>query len=79
MSFMFKRNSSLKEVNVSNFYTFNINKMNGIFNRCSSLKKINHLFFTVDNVTEMNSILENVDLSIFNTNNINGERIKNVA
>ena len=41
MSYMFYKCSSLKELNLNNFNTTNVTKMNSMFYECSALKNIN--------------------------------------
>ena len=48
--------SSLKKLNLSNFYTNNIKNMNYVFYKCSSLKELNLNNFNTNNVTEMSYI-----------------------
>ena len=45
MSDMFRNCSSLKELNLSNFNTNNVNYMNGMFRGCSLLKELNLSIF----------------------------------
>ena len=53
MSGMFSRCSSLKELNLSNFNTNNVNYMGGMFWGCSSLEELNLSNFNTNNVTNM--------------------------
>ena len=50
---MFRECSSLKELNLSNFYTNNVTDMGNMFRECSSLKELNLSNFNTDNVTDM--------------------------
>ena len=50
---MFKGCSSLKELNLSNFYTNNVMDMGGMFSRCFSLKELNLSNFNTNNVTDI--------------------------
>ena len=43
----------LKELNLSNFNTVNVNDLSYKFNECKSLRKINLSNFNIDNVTDM--------------------------
>ena len=68
--------SSLKELNLSNFNTYNVINMNKMFERCSSLKEINLSNFNTNNVIDMSCMfsyclsLRKINLSNFNTNNV---------
>ena len=53
MSYMFSGCSSLKEINLSNFNTNNVNNMSCMFYKCSSLKELNLSNFNTNNVTDM--------------------------
>ena len=53
---MFYGCSSLKEINLSNFNTNNVNDMKEMFSSCSSLKKINLSNFNTNNATNMINI-----------------------
>ena len=53
MSSMFFECSSLKEINLSNFNTNNVNDMSLMFSGCSSLKELNLSNFNTNNVTNM--------------------------
>ena len=46
---MFYKCYSLKELNISNFKTNNVNNMFGVFSGCSSLKKLNLSGFKKNN------------------------------
>ena len=50
---MFLGCSSLKELNLSNFNTNNVNDMVGMFLGCSSLKELNLSNFNFNNVNDM--------------------------
>ena len=50
---MFTRCSSLKELNISNFNTYNVTNMTGMFYKCSSLKEFNISNFNINNVTNI--------------------------
>ena len=56
---MFDYCSSLKELNISNFITNNVNNMNNMFANCSSLKELNISNFNTNNVTDMNGMFSN--------------------
>ena len=59
MSDMFSGCSSLKELNLSNFNTNNVNNMHCMFSgcsNCSSLKELNLSNFNTNNVTDMGSM-----------------------
>ena len=53
MDFMFYGCSFLKELNLSNFNTNNVNNMKGMFWGCSALKLLNLNNFNTNNVTDM--------------------------
>ena len=53
MGEMFYGCLSLKEINLSNFNTNNVNNMGGMFWGCSSLKEINLSSFNTNNVINM--------------------------
>ena len=50
---MFYGCSSLKELNINNFNTNNVNDMSCMFCECSSLKELNFNNFNTNNVTDM--------------------------
>ena len=50
---MFSECSSLKELNLSNFNTNNVNNMSGMFYKCSTLKELNLSNFNTNNVINM--------------------------
>ena len=54
MSEMFCECSSLKELNINNFNTINVNNMEGMFYGCSVLKELNLNNFNTNNVADMN-------------------------
>ena len=56
MSSVFNVCSSLKELNLNNYNTKNVNKMFGMFLECSSLKKLNLNNFNTNNVINMRSM-----------------------
>ena len=58
---MFSECSSLKNINISNFNTNNVNNMRGMFNRCSSLTNINLSNFNTNNVKYMSSMFYGVN------------------
>ena len=68
--------SSLKELNLSNFNTYNVINMNKMFERCSSLKEINFPNFNTNNIINMSFMfkrcwsLEEINFSNFNINNL---------
>ena len=45
---MFNKCSSLKELNLSNFYTDNVGNMGSMFSDCSSLKNLNLINFKIN-------------------------------
>ena len=53
MSYMFRRCSSLKKLNLTNFNTNNVTDMYGMFFGCSLLKELNLTNFNTNNVTNM--------------------------
>ena len=53
---MFSGCSSLKELDLSNFNTNNVEYMNHMFSRCSTLEKLNISNFNTKNVTDMNGM-----------------------
>ena len=53
MSSMFLGCESLKELNLSNFNTNNVNDMAYMFCRCYSLEELNLSNFNTDDVTDM--------------------------
>ena len=57
MSYMFCGCSSLKELNLSNFNTNNVNNMSGMFSGCSSLEELNLSNFNTNNVINMVNLL----------------------
>ena len=73
---MFFQCSSLKELNLSNFNTYNVTDMSYMFYYCSSLKELNLSNFNTINVTDMSlmfcecSSLNELNISNFNTNNV---------
>jgi surface protein len=73
---MFNKCSSLTHLDLSNFYTNNLNDMNNMFNNCDSLIKLNLSNFNTSKIKDMshmfekNSSLINLDLSNFNTNKV---------
>ncbi len=75
-NYMFYECSSLKNINISNFNTKNVNNMGCMFWGCSSLTDLNLSHFITDNVTYMEgmffkcSSLTNLNVSKFNTQNI---------
>ena len=66
----------LTKINLSNFNTDNVTKMNNMFDGCSSLTKINLSNLNTKNVTDMSymfngcSSLTNIELSNFDTRNV---------
>ena len=56
MAQMFDGCTSLKEINLSNFNTNNVNDMRGMFCRCSSLKEINIPNFNTNYFANMSSM-----------------------
>ena len=50
--------SELKEINLSNFNTNNVNDMTYMFSGCSSLKELNLSNFNTNNVTNMRSMFD---------------------
>ena len=50
---MFSGCSSLKELNINNFNTINVNNMEGMFYGCSVLNELNLYNFNTNNVTNM--------------------------
>ena len=56
MGDMFYECSSLKELNLYNFYTNNVTDMARMFCGCSSLKELNLSNFNTNNVTHMYSM-----------------------
>ena len=73
--------SSLKEINLSNFNTNNVNDMSYMFYRCTKLKELNLSNFNTTNVTNMSHMLEGcrslikLNLSNINTNNLTNMRM----
>ena len=55
---MFRECSLLKEINLSNFNTNNVNSMSYMFYRCSSLNKLNLSNFNTNNVKYMNLMFD---------------------
>ena len=53
MNWMFCGCSSLKELNLSNFNTNNVNNMEYMFSECSSLNELNLSNFNTNNVSNM--------------------------
>ena len=76
ISYMFYGCSSLKELNLNNFYFNNVTNINGMFWGCLSLKELNLNNFITNNVTSMScmfygcSSLKELNLNNFNTNNV---------
>ena len=56
---MFYDCSSVKELNLFNFNTSNVSKMNSVFSKCISLKELDIYNFNTDNVTNMNYMFDN--------------------
>ena len=56
MSCLFHDCSSLKELNLSNFNTHNVNDMSYMFFGCSSLKELNLSNFHINKDTSMNQM-----------------------
>ena len=50
---MFNGCSSLKELNINNFYTHKVTLMSCMFSGCLSLKELNLNNFNTNNVTDM--------------------------
>ena len=48
--------SSLKELNLTNFKTDNVENMGWMFSECSSLKELNLTNFNTENVIDMRSM-----------------------
>ena len=48
---MFKNCPKLKEINLSNFNTSNVNDMSFMFSECTSLEELNISNFNINNVT----------------------------
>ena len=75
MSYMFSC-CSVKELNISNFITDNVNYMNYMFGGCSKLKELDISKFNTKNVSNISqmfihcSLLKNLNLSNFNTNKV---------
>ena len=73
---MFNRCISLKNIDLSNFNTQNVNNISFMFYKCCSLTNINLSNFNTQNVTNMSNIfsgcssLTNINLSNFNTQNV---------
>jgi surface protein len=71
MSWMFYHCSSLTELNLSNFYTENVEYMISMFNGCTELTKLDLSNFNTKNVTNMSGMfydcysLTELDLSGF--------------
>ena len=57
MSGMFYECYFLKELNISNFNTRYVTKMNYMFSKCSSLKKLNLNHFNINSTTNMINML----------------------
>ena len=53
MSYMFSGCSSLKELNINNFNTINVNNMEGMFYGCSVLNELNLYNFNTNNAIFM--------------------------
>ena len=76
MSYMFNQCSSLISLNLSNFYTNNVNNMSAMFSQCFSLTSLNLSNFNTSKVKDMSAMfqlcssLTSLDLSNFNTNNV---------
>ena len=48
--------SSLKELDISNFYTYNVTNMSAMFYYCSSLKELDISNFNTGKVSDMSEI-----------------------
>ena len=76
MQQMFKRCSSLTNIDLSNFDTSKVTNMQGMFASCEKITNINLSNFDTSNVTNMNSMfyscsnLTRIDLSNFNTSKV---------
>ena len=76
MSEMFDGCSSLKSLDLSNFYTGNVTNMSEMFSGCSNLTSLDLSNFNTGNVTNMSEMfsgcsnLTSLDLSSFNTTNV---------
>ena len=76
MSQMFYGCASLKELDLSNFYTNKVTNMSFMFKDCSSSKELNLSNFNTNYVTNMSSMfdgclsLKELNLSNFNTNEV---------
>ena len=75
---MFQECNELEYLDLSNFNTINVTDMSYLFNKCHKLKKIKGINnFNTINVTDMSGMfqacneLEYLDLSNFNTFNVN--------
>ena len=54
MSFMFNNCKSLKSINLSNFFTHKVTKMNHMFDRCELITELNLSNFITHSVVNMN-------------------------
>ena len=66
MKSMFDGCSSLKQLNLSNFNTDNVNNMNNMFRGCSSLKELNLSNFNTNNVTYKNDMFYGCSYELIN-------------
>ena len=73
---MFRQCLSLESLDLSNFDTSNVTKMNSMFRECSSLLSLNLSNFVTSNITAMDSMfygcssLQSLNLSDFETSNV---------
>ena len=80
MRYMFSDCSALTTLDVSNFDTKNVTKMNGMFYGCSALTTLDVSNFDTQNVTDMDGMfcscedIQTLDLSNFNTKNVTDMR-----
>ena len=77
MNSMFQQCNELEYLDLSNFDTSNVTKMNHMFNKCHKLKEIKGINkFNTNKVTDMKMMfneckeLENLDLSNFDTSKV---------
>ena len=77
MSNLFEDCSSFTEIDLSEFNTYKVKKMNKTFKKCTSLKKVRFPKCNISNVEEMNSLFDECNnLEEINFANFKGKNLK---